>query len=82
MFMMKEWYFASAAATASPGMRAGSVSRAFRGWVPGTKATIPREGVIGITSYSRTCTCSLQSAIQIALDTVLYVAVYNYSIII
>lgn len=56
MAMMKRLYFSSAAAIASPGMRAGSVRRAFRGVVPATKATMPRDGVIGTTSYVRTYT--------------------------
>lgn len=52
---MKVLYLLSAAATASGGSRVGSVSRAFRGLVPGTKATIPREGEMGTTSYVQTC---------------------------
>lgn len=52
---MKVLYLLSAAATASGGSRVGSVSRAFRGLVPGTKATIPRDGEMGTTSYVQTC---------------------------
>ena len=52
-------YLLSAAATASGDTRAGSVSRAFRGLVPATKATMPKEGEMGTTSYVRTCMTNL-----------------------
>ncbi len=50
MFVMNLLYVSSAAATASGGMRVGRVSRALRGVVPSTKASMPREDVMGTTS--------------------------------